>query len=81
MTVGTKTGDGELLRAYARDGSETAFAELVRRHQTMMRATAYRVSGDSEEALDAMQRALIAFARRAKEIPAEAGAGHGFTEP
>lgn len=75
MTIGTNTDDRELLDAYVHEGSEPAFTELTRRHQSMMRASAYRVCGDSEEALDAMQRALISFARRAKEIRADAGAG------
>jgi RNA polymerase sigma factor (sigma-70 family) len=75
MTDGLDIHDRDLLRAYVLEGSEAAFAELARRHQGMMRATALRVCGDSEEALDAVQRSLIAFARRAVEIHADGGAG------
>ncbi|WP_193213671.1 sigma-70 family RNA polymerase sigma factor [Luteolibacter marinus] len=74
MTTAT-ADDRQLLDAYVRGGDEAAFAELVRRHQAMMRSAAQRVCGDPEEAQDAMQRALIAFARRAGEIRADLGAG------
>lgn len=68
--------DRELLHAFASTKDEGAFAEIVRRHQPMMLGVAGRVCGDPHDAMDAMQRALIAFARRAREIRVdEAGVG------
>lgn len=70
------TSDWELLQAFVKARDEKAFADLATRHQQMMQATAVRVCGDSQDAKDAMQRALIAFARRAGEIRVDdVGAG------
>ncbi len=67
--------DRELLSSFVRTKDERAFAELVQRHEGMMRAVAGRVCGDPHDAKDAMQRALVAFARRAGEIRAEPSVG------
>ena len=68
--------DRKLLHAFVSTKDEVAFAELVRRHQTMMLAVARRVCGDPHDAMDAMQRTLVAFARRSGEIRVdEAGVG------
>lgn len=75
--------DRDLLHTFVTMKDEGAFAELVRRHQQMMLGVAARVCRNPHDAMDAMQRALIAFARRAGEIRVdEAGAGpwlHGAT--
>ena len=69
------TDDRSLLRSFVLTKDEGAFAELVRRHQGMMQTVAHRVCGDQDDAKDAMQRALVAFARRAGEIRAEPSVG------
>ena len=69
------TDDRSLLRSFVLTKDEGAFAELVRRHQGMMLAVACRVCGDPDDAKDAMQRVLVAFARRAGEIRAEPSVG------
>jgi RNA polymerase sigma factor (sigma-70 family) len=69
------TDDRSLLRSFVLTKDEGAFAELVRRHQGMMQTVAHRVCGDPDDAKDAMQRALVAFARRAGEIRAEPSVG------
>ncbi|MEW6337563.1 MAG: sigma-70 family RNA polymerase sigma factor [Acidobacteriota bacterium] len=47
------------LAAAARAGDESAFADLVRRHQAGVRRCAARVLGDAEEARDIAQLAFI----------------------
>ena len=66
--VDPTASDRELLQAFVSARDEQAFAVLVKRHQEMMRSVAYRICGDSQDAMDAMQRAVIAFARRAGEL-------------
>lgn len=63
--------DGELLREFVRDGSEAAFAELVRRHIDLVYAAAIRVAGgDAQMAKDVVQLVFIDLARKAKSLPA-----------
>ena len=69
------TDDQSLLRSFVLTKDEGAFAEIVRRHQGMMLGVACRVCGDPDDAKDAMQRALVAFARRAGGIRAEPSVG------
>lgn len=64
MVDESTTPDGELLRAHLA-GDATAFATLVRRHQTWMWATARAMLGNREDALDAVQQALIRAFRSA----------------
>lgn len=47
------------LAAAARGGDESAFADLVRRHQAGLRRCATRILGDAEEARDVAQLAFI----------------------
>jgi len=42
------TDDAELLRRYATDRSEAAFAELVRRHVDLVYSTALRQMGGDQ---------------------------------
>lgn len=56
--------DGELLRAHA-DGDPRAFEEVVVRHSARLYAVALRTLGDREEALDAVQDALLSAHRAA----------------
>jgi len=63
------TEDAELLRRYAEEKSEPAFAELVRRHLNFVYSTAYRRVGcDSSAASDVTQSVFLALARRATAL-------------
>ncbi len=56
--------DSELLRRYAEEKSEAAFAELVRRHVNFVYACALRrVGGDAHLAEDVTQQVFTALAR------------------
>ncbi len=61
--------DAELLRRYAKDKSEEAFAELVRRHLNLVYAVALRqVGGDAHLAQDVAQTVFTALARKATAL-------------
>jgi RNA polymerase sigma factor (sigma-70 family) len=61
--------DAELLRQYARDGSEAAFTELVRRHLDLVYSAALRrVGGDAHLANDVTQQVFIALAHQAAAL-------------
>lgn len=61
--------DNELLRQYARAGSEAAFAELVKRHVNLVYSTAFRqVGGDAHLAHDAAQNVFTDLARKADSL-------------
>jgi RNA polymerase sigma factor (sigma-70 family) len=60
--------DHELLRAYWRDGSEPAFAELVKRHVDMVFSTARRQVRDAALAEDVSQRVFCLLARKAPSV-------------
>ena len=56
--------DKQLLGAYARERSESAFGELVTRHIDFVYSTALRVvNGDSHLAQDVAQTVFIQLAR------------------
>jgi RNA polymerase sigma factor (sigma-70 family) len=59
--VNEKT-DSELLRAYSRDRSEAAFAELVRRHLDFVHSAAQRMVCDSQLAQDVSQAVFLVLA-------------------
>ena len=62
------TPDGELLRRYL-DGSEAAFAELVRRHINLVyRAAIRRVGGNAHAADDVTQKVFIALAQKPPRV-------------
>ena len=61
--------DAELLRRYALDRSESAFAELVRRRVNLVYSVALRqVGGDAHLAQDVTQRVFADLARKAPEL-------------
>jgi RNA polymerase sigma factor (sigma-70 family) len=61
--------DSELLRQYARGGSEQAFTELVSRHLPLVYSAALRqVGGDHELAKDVAQQVFIDLARKAGSL-------------
>ena len=65
----TMTDSGTLLAQYARDGSESAFGELVARYINLVYSTALRlVNGDAHMAEDVTQEVFLALARRANRL-------------
>lgn len=61
--------DLELLRRYATERSNAAFAELVRRHVDLVYSVALRkVGGDAHAAQDVAQAVFIALARQAGSL-------------
>src|SRR5712664_3961599 len=63
------TDDTELLRQYAKAGSEGAFSELVSRHLPLVYSAALRqVGGDHELAKDVAQTVFIDLACKAGSL-------------
>src|ERR1017187_9327247 len=60
-----ETNDLDLVRAYTRDNSEAAFAELVHRHIHLVYSVALRYTGNAEDAQDATQAVFIILAKKA----------------
>jgi len=55
----------ELVREFARDNSEAAFTELVRRHLNLVYSVARRCTGNDGDAQDVTQAVFIILARKA----------------
>jgi RNA polymerase sigma factor (sigma-70 family) len=62
------TPDVELVRRFAKDRDDSAFAALVDRHGPMVLGVARRVLGDHHTAEDVFQATFLALARRAGRI-------------
>jgi RNA polymerase sigma factor (sigma-70 family) len=60
--------DSQLLRDYAEQANETAFAELVRRHVDFVYSAALRMIRDPHLAEDVTQSAFVALARSARNL-------------
>jgi RNA polymerase sigma factor (sigma-70 family) len=60
--------DMDLVREYARDRSEPAFAGLVQRHINLVYSVALRCTGNSEDARDVTQAVFIILARKAASL-------------
>lgn len=68
----TELLDDATLVVRAQEGDARAFETLVRRHQRPLHALAVRLTGNREEAADAVQDAFIAAWRRLPEFRGEA---------
>ena len=64
----TGMGDWQLLQAYAKNRSEAAFAELVRRHLDWVHSVAMRHVGDPHLAEDVVQSVFVLLARKAGDL-------------
>jgi RNA polymerase sigma factor (sigma-70 family) len=62
------TSDAELLRQYARNKSEAAFGEIVRRYANLVYSAARRQTDDVEEAHDVAQMVFVDLAQKAGSI-------------
>lgn len=60
--------DRDLLARFVADRAEEAFAELVRRHGSMVLSVTRRVTSHHEDAEDAFQAAFMVLARRAGHV-------------
>lgn len=58
----------QLLRDYAQSRSETAFAELVRRHVDLIHSAAFRMTGEMHSAQDVTQAVFVALAQNAAHL-------------
>lgn len=67
--------DQELLRQYANDGSEAAFAELVRRHLNLVYSVAMRQLNDASAAQEVAQAVFCLLARKAGQLRDQAVPG------
>lgn len=63
-----EVNDEELLRDYRRQGSEEAFAELVRRHVNLVYSVALRRAGGATAAEEITQAVFIILARKAASL-------------
>src|SRR5690242_1925159 len=60
--------DQELLQRFARQGDETAFAVLVRRHGPMVLGVGQRILRQAQDAEDAFQATFLLLAHKAPSL-------------
>src|SRR3954470_97707 len=62
--------EAALLRRYTEEGSQVAFAELVRRHVDLVYGAALRrTGGNAHQAADISQQVFTTLARNARKLP------------
>lgn len=62
------TIDMELMRQYAEDNSESAFAELVQRHINLVHSVAWRFTGNSSDAQDVTQAVFVILHKKISDL-------------
>jgi RNA polymerase sigma factor (sigma-70 family) len=62
--------DAQLLRDYAENGEEGAFAEIVARHTSLVYSAALRQAGSPDVAAEVAHLVFIALAREARQLAA-----------
>ena len=67
----TDASDMDLVRRFARDHSEAAFTELVRRHLNLVYSIARRCTASEDDAQDVAQAVFIILAQKAAGLPAK----------
>ena len=61
--------DAELLRRYAEEHSEAAFADFVQRHAGLVYSSALRrLGGDAHAASDVVQKVFVSVARNVRKL-------------
>lgn len=60
--------DAELLRRFCRDRDETAFREILRRYETLVRGASRRLTQDRHAVDDAVQATFLELVRKAHAI-------------
>jgi len=65
----------ELLEAFASEGSETAFNQLIQQHLNLVYSAAVRITGNNQLAEDAVQCVFIALAKDARSVVRKLKAG------
>ncbi len=63
-----RPSDGDLLKRFARDGDESAFAEIVRRYHGLVMSVCQRITGCRSDAEDAFQSVFLVLARRPRSV-------------
>jgi RNA polymerase sigma factor (sigma-70 family) len=66
----TDASDMDLVRRFARDHSEAAFTELVRRHLNLVYSIARRCTASEDDAQDVAQAVFVILARKAAGLRA-----------
>jgi len=67
--------DGDLLTAFAATGSESAFAQIVQRHGTMVYGICLRILINHHEAEDVTQAVFLTLAKKATSLRKEPSIG------
>src|SRR5262245_50162951 len=60
--------DADLIREYTSNATESAYAELVRRHREMVFRVCRRLTGNAHDAEDAAQATFSKLAERAGDL-------------
>ncbi len=79
MNAYNSKNDIELLQVYARTGDQSAFAELVSRHASLVYRVCYRTLSNRQDAEDASQAVFMTLIKRNSKLHGESLASWLFT--